>query len=86
MSEIGHNSIAGEALRQYAERIERLNEEKASLQEDINGVFAEARATGYDVKILRKIIALRKVSEADYKETQELLSTYAHALGMSIFD
>jgi uncharacterized protein (UPF0335 family) len=74
--------IAGEALQQYVERIERLEEEKKALSEDIKQVFSEAKSTGFDVKILRKIIALRRVEEHDRKEQEELLDLYKRALGM----
>ena len=79
-----HN-IASEVLKSFVDRIERLEEEKSTLAEDIKGVYAEAKATGFDVKILRKLISIRKMDEADFKEQQDLLVTYASALGLGIF-
>ena len=65
---VGHNSgIAGDALQQYIDRIERLNEEKAALAEDIKGVFDEAKATGFSVPVMRKIIAMRNFSIINFK-------------------
>lgn len=83
---IGHNSyggIEGTHLRQYIEKIERLNEEKQAIAEDIKEVFAEAKATGFDPKIMRKVIALRKKDAADREEEETLLDIYCHALGMT---
>jgi uncharacterized protein (UPF0335 family) len=74
--------IAGEALQQYVDRIERLEEEKRALSEDIKQVYSEAKSTGFDIKILRKIISLRRVEEHDRKEQEELLDLYKQALGM----
>jgi uncharacterized protein (UPF0335 family) len=74
--------IAGERLRSLVERIERLEEEKASLAADVREVCAEAKADGYDVKIMRQIIKLRKMDHADRAEQEEILVLYKHALGM----
>ncbi len=74
--------IAGEALQQYVDRIERLEEEKKALSEDIKQVYSEAKSTGFDIKIIRKIISLRIVEEHDRKEQDELLGLYKRALGM----
>jgi uncharacterized protein (UPF0335 family) len=74
--------VAAEALNQYVERIERLEEEKKALGADIKQVYDEAKATGFDVKILRKLIALRKVAEHDRKEQEEILELYKRAVGM----
>lgn len=80
MSEIGHNSgvggIAADQLRSYVERIERLNEEKANLQADIKQVFGEAKALGFDVKILREVIKRRKMEDHARAEHDELLELY----------
>lgn len=59
-----------------------MEEEKKALSEDIKQVYSEAKSTGFDVKILRKIISLRKVEEHDRKEQEELLDLYKRALGM----
>jgi uncharacterized protein (UPF0335 family) len=69
-------------LRAFIERIERLEEEKRELSDDIKDVYAEARGNGFDVKTIRKIIALRKQDAAKRREEEELLHIYMHALGM----
>jgi uncharacterized protein (UPF0335 family) len=74
--------IAAEALQQYVDRIEKLEEEKKALAEDIKQVYSEAKSTGFDTKILRKIITLRKVEEHERKEQEELLDLYKRAIGM----
>lgn len=85
---IGHNSIAGDQLRSYIERVERLEEEKATLATDIREVFAEAKAKGYDVKTMRQVLKLRKMEPADRSEAEHLLNTYLRVLGMQpdLFD
>jgi uncharacterized protein (UPF0335 family) len=80
MSDVG--GVAGDQLRSYIERIERLEEEKATLANDIKEVFAEAKGNGFDVKIMRQILKLRKMEEADRSEQEELLDIYKRALGM----
>lgn len=69
-------------LRQYVEQIERLEEEKKALAEDIRDKFAEAKAVGFDVKALRQIIRLRKKNKTERQEEQSILEVYMHALGM----
>ena len=98
MSSIGHNSgseddtftvseeqlkAADDRLRLLIERIERLEEEKKALTDDIKDVYLEGKAVGYDPKIMRKIIALRKMKPEDRSEQDMLLETYKAALGMS---
>jgi uncharacterized protein (UPF0335 family) len=80
MAEIG--GIAGDHLRSFIERIERLEEEKANLGEDIKDVYAEAKGTGFDVKIMRQLIRLRKMEDHDRSEQEEILDLYKRALGM----
>jgi len=80
MADVG--GIAGDRLRSFIERIERLNEEKRALSEDIKEVFAEAKETGFDPKIMRKLIALRKRDASDVDEEESLLEVYKRALGM----
>ncbi len=70
-------------LRQFVEQIERLEEEKKAITDDIKDKFAEAKAVGFDVKALRKIIALRKKSQDELSEEEAILATYLHALGMA---
>ena len=74
--------IAGERLKSFIERIERLEEEKAALAEDIREVYSEAKGNGYDVKIMRQIIRLRKLDSSDRQEQEAILETYMAALGM----
>ena len=73
---------AKDHLRAFIERIERLEEEKAALAEDIREVFAEAKGSGFDTKALRAIIRLRKLEDHERMEQEALLATYMHALGM----
>lgn len=82
---IGDNSghrIAADELRLLIERAERLEEEKKGIADDIKDVMAEAKSRGYDVKAIRKIIALRKIERAERQEQEAILETYKHALGM----
>lgn len=83
---IGHNSKADPAARKQLlsviERIERLEEEKKDLQDDIKEVYSEAKADGFDVKTLRKVIQLRKKPKEERKEEEALLELYMSALGM----
>ncbi|MBX9590512.1 MAG: DUF2312 domain-containing protein [Hyphomonadaceae bacterium] len=69
-------------LRQLIEQIERLEEEKKALAGDIRDKYAEAKALGFDVKIMRKVISLRKKSQSDRQEEEAVLAVYLHALGM----
>jgi uncharacterized protein (UPF0335 family) len=75
-------SVAQSQLKSFIECIERLNEEKQSIQEDIKDKYGEAKASGYDTKILRQVIKLRKLSSQEREETEALLDTYMSALGM----
>lgn len=74
--------IAADALRSYIERIERLEEEKKAMADDIKDIYAEAKSTGFDAKIIRQIVRLRKMDENDRQEQEALLDLYTHALGM----
>ena len=74
---------AQDHLRQFVEQIERLEEEKKAISDEIKDKFAEAKAVGFDVKALRKIIALRKKSHDELTEEEAILATYLHALGMA---
>ena len=77
MTEVG--GIAADRLRSLIERIERLEEEKKALSGDIRDVFAEAKSAGFDVKIMRAILKLRKMNAADRDEQEFLLDTYRKA-------
>jgi uncharacterized protein (UPF0335 family) len=80
MADVG--GIAGAQLRSLIERVERLEEEKAALAADIREVFAEAKATGFEPKVMRQIIKLRKLEQADRQEQEALLELYLAAIGM----
>ncbi len=75
--------IAAEALRQAIERIERLEEEKKALSDDIKEVYGQAKAQGFDPKIIRQIVRMRKMEEAEREETEQLLDLYKAAIGMA---
>lgn len=74
--------FAKDQLKAFVERIERLEEEKKSISDDIRDVYAEAKANGFDVKALRSIIRLRKIEPTERDEQEAILETYMHALGM----
>lgn len=78
----GHNSIAREQLRSIVERIERLEEEKKGVSGDIREVYGEAKANGFDTKVLRQVIALRKKDLAERQEQDAVRDLYLQALGM----
>jgi uncharacterized protein (UPF0335 family) len=74
--------IAGERLRSFIERIERLEEERRTLGADIKEVYAEAKGAGFDAKTMRQIIRLRRMDKDDLDEQETLLDIYKRALGM----
>ena len=76
------SAFARERLRQLVERIERLEEEKKAIAEDIKEVYAEAKALGFDTRVLRKVIAMRKKDPQEREEEEALLAAYLQALGM----
>jgi uncharacterized protein (UPF0335 family) len=76
-------SIAGERLRSFIERIERLEEEKAALASDIREVFSEAKSAGFDTKIMRQLLRLRKLDSAERQEQEALLDLYKQAIGLA---
>ena len=80
MPDVG--GIAGEQLRSFIERIERLEEEKRTLSADIKEVFAEAKGSGFDTTIMRQIIRIRRMDQDDLDEQETLLDIYKRALGM----
>ncbi len=81
MSDVG--GVAGDRLRSFVERIERLEEEKAALAADIKEVYSEAKGSGVDVKILRQVVRLRKMDQSDRHEQEELLDLYKRALDIT---
>ena len=74
--------VAKDHLKAFVERIERLEEEKKTISDDIRDVFAEAKGNGYDVKALRTVIKLRKQDKDERKEQEVILEVYLQALGM----
>ena len=74
--------VAGDRLRSFIERIERLEEEKAHLAEDIKEVYAELKGVGFDAKTVRKVVSLRKMDTEKRREADELLDLYKTAVGM----
>ena len=74
--------FAKDQLKAFVERVERLEEEKKTIADDIKDVYAEAKANGFDVKALRIIVRLRKQDADERKEQEAILETYMHALGM----
>ncbi|ERP95716.1 hypothetical protein Q669_29550 [Labrenzia sp. C1B10] len=80
---IGDNSVDDGQLRAFVERIERLEEEKKAISDDIKDVYGEAKGNGYDVKILRKVVSLRKKQPHEREEEEAVLDLYLRALGMS---
>ena len=83
MSDAGHN-VTDDRLRLLIERVERLEEEKAAIADDIKDVFLEAKAVGYDVKIMKQVIRLRKMQPDDRREMETILDLYKSALGMDL--
>ncbi len=81
MNDIIDNS-SKEYLNQFMARIERLEEDKKTVLEDIKEVYLEAKAQGFDTKVLRQIVRIRKIDKAKLDEHEELLDLYKHALGM----
>ena len=80
MPDVG--GVAGEQLKSFIERIERLEEEKRVLSGDIKEVYAEAKGTGFEPKIMRQIIKIRKMDKEELDEEESLLDLYKRALGM----
>ena len=80
MADVG--GVASERLKSFVERIERLEEEKQALAGDIREVYSEAKGTGFDVKVLRQIIRLRKMDSSYRSEMEELIDVYKRALEM----
>lgn len=85
MGDAAHG-VAKEQLRSIVERIERLEEEKKAIADDIKDVYGEAKANGFDAKVLRKVVSLRKQDADERAEHEMVLDTYLHALGMIASD
>jgi uncharacterized protein (UPF0335 family) len=80
--EIRASGVAVERLRSLVERIERLEEERKALGSDIKDIYAEAKSAGFDVKVLRQLIRIRKQEAAEVEEQETMLDVYRRALGM----
>lgn len=79
---MSEGNVAADQLRLFIERIERLEEEKKGIADDVKDVYAEAKANGYDTKTMRKVVALRKMEKHVRDEADALLETYRSALGL----
>jgi uncharacterized protein (UPF0335 family) len=77
------DGVAGTQLRSFIERIERLEEEKKTISDDIRDVYAEAKGNGFDTKVMRQVIRIRKKDAAERQEEEAILDLYLHALGMA---
>ena len=77
----GATTIAADRLRSFIERVERLEEDKAAVMNDIKEVYAEAKGEGYDVKTLRQVVKIRKMDRADRQEAEAMLELYLAAIG-----
>lgn len=80
------HGVARDQLRSFIERIERLEEEKKTIAEDIKSVYSEAKSTGFDTKTIKKVIAIRKMDAEQRAEEEAVLETYLAALGMAVLD
>jgi uncharacterized protein (UPF0335 family) len=80
--EVQTGGIAADRLRSIVDRIERLEEERKALASDIKDIYAEAKSAGFDVKVLRQLIRIRKQEAAEVEEQETLLDVYRRALGM----
>ena len=74
--------VARDQLRAFVERIERLEEEKKAISDDIKEVYAEAKGNGFDTKVMRQLVRIRKQDRSERQEQEAILDLYMHALGM----
>jgi uncharacterized protein (UPF0335 family) len=77
-------SVAQDQLRAFIERIERMEEEKKAIADDIKEIYAEAKGNGFDIKVLRQVIRIRKLDHAERMEQEAILELYMTALGMAV--
>ncbi len=82
-ADVAETGVAAEELKQFVERIERLEEEKAGIAGDIKDVFAEMKGRGFDTKAVRSILRIRKKDHAERQEEEAMLELYMQALGMA---
>ena len=83
MTDIGHNGVAADELRQFVERIEKLEEEKAGIASDMKDVYAELKGRGFDTNAVRQIVRLRKQDHSERQEQEAILELYMRAMGMA---
>jgi uncharacterized protein (UPF0335 family) len=83
MADVASTGVAAEELKQIIERIERLEEEKKALSDDIKDVYGEAKGRGFDIKVIRQIVRLRAADQNERKEQEAILELYLQALGMA---
>ena len=83
VADVAESGVAAEELKQFIERIERLEEEKAGIAGDIKDVFAELKGRGFDAKAVRQILRIRKQDHAERQEQEAILDLYMQALGMA---
>lgn len=83
MATVSPDSVAQDQLRAFVERIERMEEEKKAISDDIKEIYAEAKGNGFDTKVLRQIVRIRKQDHAERMEQEALLELYMSALGMA---
>ena len=82
MDDIAKTGVAAQELTQFVERVERLEEEKKAITDDVRDVYAEAKANGFDTRALRALVHLRKQDADERREHEAILETYMQALGM----
>ncbi|WP_375462135.1 DUF2312 domain-containing protein [uncultured Enterovirga sp.] len=82
-ADVAESGVAAEELKQFVERIERLEEEKAGIASDVKDVFAELKGRGFDPKAIRSILRIRKKDHAERQEEEAILELYMQALGMN---
>ncbi|WP_181706583.1 DUF2312 domain-containing protein [Chthonobacter rhizosphaerae] len=83
VAEVADTGVAADELKQFVERIERLEEEKKAIADDVRDVYAEAKGRGYDVKAIRAIVRLRAKEPHEREEEEAILELYKSALGMA---
>ena len=82
MADINSESVAQDQLRAFVERIERMEEEKQAIADDIKEIYAEAKGNGFDTKVLRQVVRIRKLDHSERMEQEAILDLYLAALGM----
>jgi uncharacterized protein (UPF0335 family) len=83
VADVAESGVSADELRQFIERVERLEEEKAGIGSDIKDVYAELKGRGFDAKAVRQIVAIRKLDNSERQEQDAVLELYMQALGMA---